>query len=212
MSGICHLPEEERAEVVTAAYSLTAYTNALNPDAYPGVRKMEAEVVRMTAGLFHGGPEVSGTMTSGGTESLLLAVLAYRGAAAAERGVTRPNLVMPDTAHVALDKAGHYFGVAVRKVAVDPATMTPRMRDVRRAVDANTIMLVASAPQYPHGILDPVEDIAGLGRWSCSLQTFHLSNFTVPNFQFSTFLYSIFQFTSFQLSMFQEELNVSVCL
>ena len=69
-----------------------------------GIRKMEAEVVRMTGSLFHGGPDMCGTMTSGGTESLILAVLAYRGYAQESRGVTRPNIVIPDSGHVALDK------------------------------------------------------------------------------------------------------------
>ena len=109
-------------DVVTTVYSMAAYTNPLNPDAYPGkyslfysylyfaamcsgVRKMEAEVVRMTGSLFHGGPDMCGTMTSGGTESLILAVLAYRGFARETRGVTRPNIVIPDSGHVALDKA-----------------------------------------------------------------------------------------------------------
>ena len=137
---------------------MAAYTNPLNPDAYPGLRKMEAEVVRlattattstaarMTGELFHGGEDMVGTMTSGGTESLILAVLAYRSIPATLtlargrarlRGVKRPNLVMADTGHVGLDKAvgvsphlpapqGHLLGVAVRHVKVDQDTLTPR--------------------------------------------------------------------------------------
>ena len=163
VSGITHKPRKEREEVVTEVYSMTAYTNPLNPDVYPGIRKMEAEVVRMTSNLFQGGEEVCGTMTSGGTESLILAVLAYRGYALETRGVTRPNLVMAVTGHVGLDKAGHLLGVAVRHVAVDPVTLVPRVEDLRRACDANTVMLLASAPQYAHGIMDPVTDIAALG-------------------------------------------------
>ena len=104
---------------MTTVFGMTAYTNPLNPDAFPGIRKMEAEVVRMTGNLFHGGPSMVGTMyctvlyctvlqvgtmTSGGTESLILAVLAYRGHARETRGVTRPNLVMAVTGHVGLDK------------------------------------------------------------------------------------------------------------
>ena len=102
-------------------------------------------------------------MTSGGTESLILAVLAYRGYARETRGVTRPNIVMPVTGHVGLDKAGHLLGVTVRHVSVDPVTMTPSTRDLRRACDRNTLMILASAPQYAHGVMDPVTDIAALG-------------------------------------------------
>ena len=104
-----------------------------------------------------------GTMTSGGTESLILAVLAYRGYARETRGVTRPNIVIPITGHVGLDKAGHLLGVTVRHVPVDPVTMTPTIRDLRRACDSNTVMICASAPQYAHGVMDPVTDIAALG-------------------------------------------------
>ena len=164
VSGICHRPGQEREEVVTEVYSMTAYTNPLNPDVYPGIRKMEAEVVRMTGSLFRGSEEMVGTMTSGGTESLILAVLAYRGYALEVRGVTRPNLVMPVTGHVGIDKAGHLLGVAVRHVQVDPVSLVPSLKDLRRACDSNTIMLLASAPQYAHGIMDPVSDIAALGR------------------------------------------------
>ena len=163
LSGICHNPGGVKEDVMTSVFSLTAYTNPLNPDAFPGIRKMEAEVVRMTGNLFHGGQEMCGTMTSGGTESLILAVLAYRGYARETRGVTRPNLVMPVTGHVALDKAGHMLGVHVRHVQVDPVTMVPRVRDLRSACDSNTIMILASAPQYAHGVMDPVTEIAALG-------------------------------------------------
>ena len=83
---------------MTTVFGMTAYTNPLNPDVYPGIRKMEAEVVRMTGNLFHGGPSMAGTM------SLILAVLAYCGHARETRGVTRPNLVMAVTGHVGLDK------------------------------------------------------------------------------------------------------------
>jgi sphinganine-1-phosphate aldolase len=105
LSGVCHRPGEDRVQVVTEVLAMAAYTNPLNPDAYPGLRKMEAEVVRMTGELFHAGPGLAGSMTSGGTESLILAVLAYRGHARARRGVHRPNLVMATTGHVGVDKA-----------------------------------------------------------------------------------------------------------
>ena len=163
LSGICHKPIKAREEVMTTVYGLTAYTNPLNPDAFPGIRKMEAEVVRMTGNLFHGDRDMVGTMTSGGTESLILAVLAYRGYARETRGVTRPNIVMPITGHVGVDKAGHLLGVHVRHVPVDPVTQTPRISDMRRACDGNTIAMLVSAPQYAHGVMDPVTEVATLG-------------------------------------------------
>ena len=120
--------------------------------------------IRMTGELFHGGPDMVGTMTSGGTESLILAVLAYRGYAKETRGITRPNLVMADTGHVGIDKAGHLLGVAVRHVVVEQDTLTPSIAAMRSACDSNTIMLLASAPEYAHGVMDPVADIAQLGE------------------------------------------------
>ena len=97
LSGTCHKqPNPERVEVVTNAYAKTAFANPLNPDAFPGIRKMEAEVVRMCCNLFHGDPNNScGTMTSGGTESLILACKAYRDYAFKTKGITKPNIVMP---------------------------------------------------------------------------------------------------------------------
>jgi len=156
LSGTCHKPDDNVVKVVTAAYSLTAYTNPLNPDAFPGIRKMEAEVVRMTAKLFNGGDTAVGTMTSGGSESLLLATLAYRGYGRETKGITKPNMVMPDTGHVAFDKACHMFGVELRKVKVDHTTFKPSIAELKSAIDKNTIALVGSAPQYPHGIIDPI--------------------------------------------------------
>ncbi|XP_023332343.1 sphingosine-1-phosphate lyase [Eurytemora carolleeae] len=163
LSGTCHKPEESIVRVITRAYSATAYTNPLNPDAYPGIRKMEAEVVRMTGELFHGGEDMVGTMTSGGTESIILAVLAYRGYARERKGIDKPNLVIPQTGHVGFDKAGHLLGVEVRHVPVNPVTFKPDIKEFRKYIDRNTVMLVGSAPQYPHGILDPILELGELG-------------------------------------------------
>ncbi len=123
---------------------------------------MEAEVVRMTASMLNGGPSTVGTMTSGGTESILLAVKAARDRARKRnKKLTRPNMVVPETVHVAFDKAGHYFGVEVRYAQLD-AEMRVDVADMAELVDANTVLLVGSAPQYPHGVVDPIDKIASL--------------------------------------------------
>ncbi len=97
LSGTCHKPPNlNRVSIVTEAYSKTAYANPLNPDAFPGIRKMEAEVVRMCCNLFNGDPDHScGTMTSGGTESLILACKSYRDYGKKIKGISTPNIVMP---------------------------------------------------------------------------------------------------------------------
>jgi glutamate/tyrosine decarboxylase-like PLP-dependent enzyme len=139
--------------------------NALNPMAFPSLRRMERDVVKMTASLLHGGPDVVGTMTSGGTESILLAVKTYRDLARARRGarLRRPNMVLPRTAHVAFDKAAHYFDVEPRFAPVT-SSFRADVEAMRRLVDRDTVMLVASAPQYPHGVVDPVDLVAEVAR------------------------------------------------
>lgn len=133
--------------------------NGLNPMAFKSLRRMEADVVRMTADLFHGDSDVVGTMTSGGTESLLLAVKTYRDRARRTRpSIRAPEAVMPATAHPALDKAGHYFGVKIRYAPVNDRGQVD-LRAMKRLINKNTVMLVGSAPQYPHGIVDPITEI-----------------------------------------------------
>jgi sphinganine-1-phosphate aldolase len=135
-------------------------TNALNPAAFPSLRALQGEVVATVAELLHGGPEAAGFVTSGGTESLLLAVKAAR-SRGRERGVTAPEMVLPASAHAAFEKSAEYFDVRSVRVAVrddfraDPAAM-------ERAITANTVLLVASAPSYPQGVIDPVAEIAAL--------------------------------------------------
>lgn len=121
---------------------------------------MEAEIIRMVANLYHGDRSVCGLLTSGGTESILLACLAYKERGKA-RGITNPNLVASQTAHAAFDKACFYFGIELRKVPIT-SEFKADFRAMRRAVDSNTIVIVASSPEYPYGSFDPLPQIAAL--------------------------------------------------
>jgi sphinganine-1-phosphate aldolase len=143
------------------AYAELATENALNTDAFPSLRIVQAEVVDIVTSWLHGGTEAAGYMTSGGTESILMAVLAARERGRAERGVGQPNIVLPSSAHAAFEKACHYFGVESRRVAVrdDWRADVDAMAD---AVDDGTVLLVVSAPQYPQGVIDPITDVAML--------------------------------------------------
>ena len=132
-------------------------TNALNPVAYPSLARMQSEVVATVAGLLHGGEDAAGFMTSGGTESILLAVKAARN----RFGRARPNVVLPASAHAAFTKAGAYFGVEVRRVDVD-ADYRADVAAMEAAVDDDTVLVVASAPQYPQGVVDPVAAVGAL--------------------------------------------------
>lgn len=143
-------------ELVEQAHNLFLPTNGLNPTAFKSLKRMEMEVVQMTADLLHGGDEAVGTMTSGGTESILLAVKAARDRARRHRPwVRRPNIVAPTTLHVAFDKAAHLFGLRVKRARID-ANGQADLKHMRRLIDRNTVLLAASAPQYPHGSVDPI--------------------------------------------------------
>lgn len=154
---------DEHTDLLKRAYTTFFSENGLNPLAFQSLRRFEAEVVRMTATMLHGGDDVVGTMTSGGSESILLAVKTYRDHARAERGVTAPRLLLPETAHPAFHKACHYFDVEV--------DLAPLRDDLRVDVDAmarlvtdQTIALVGSAPNYPNGAIDPIADIAAVAQ------------------------------------------------
>lgn len=156
---------ESHHELLQQAHNLFFAENALNPMAFKSLKRMEAEVVQMTASMLHGPDDACGTMTTGGTESILMAVKAMRDRAHARGPKTsKPNIVAPKTAHPALDKAGHYFGVEIRKAPVGP-DMRVSLSAMKKLVDKNTVMLFASAPQYPHGVIDPIDEI---GRFALS--------------------------------------------
>lgn len=149
---------EAHEQLVKAAHAEYASANLLNPMAFKSLKQLEKELVEMAGGLMHGSGIV-GTVTSGGTESILCAVAAYR-----DRARTWfPELVVPRTIHPAFDKAAHYFGVRLKKVDVrDDMRVDPRA--MAKAISRRTIGLVASAPQYPHGVVDPIEEIGALAQ------------------------------------------------
>ncbi|XP_056326275.1 sphingosine-1-phosphate lyase 1 isoform X1 [Danio aesculapii] len=161
VSGAVYWGDEKLTDLLVKVYGEFAWTNPLHPDIFPGVRKMEAEVVRMTCALFNGGPDSCGTVTSGGTESILMACKAYRDMAH-ERGIKHPEIIAPISVHAAFDKAAHYFGMKLIHVPLDEKTMKVDVKAMRRAISKNTAMLVCSAPHFPHGIMDPVEEVAKL--------------------------------------------------
>ncbi|MET8339173.1 aspartate aminotransferase family protein [Streptosporangium canum] len=141
-------------EAAARAYFEMLEVNTLDPTAFPSVVEMERQVVGAVAELLGGG---SGIFTSGGTESIMLAVKAARDA----RPVGgRPRMAVPVTAHPAFHKAAHYLGVAVDAVPVDPVTFRASVAAVEEAITEDTVLVVASAPSYPQGVVDPVAEIA----------------------------------------------------
>lgn len=155
---------DRHEELIERAHALYAPTNLLNPMAFPSLRRMEAEVVEMAAGLFNGPSSAVGVMTSGGTESIFLAVATYRDRARRERPwIRRPEILAPASAHPAFDKAGHYLGVRVRRAPLGSDFRADPARTAK-LVGPRTIALVGSAPQYPHGLVDPISELAELAK------------------------------------------------
>jgi len=151
-----HLVKQAHAEYGSA--------NLLNPMAFKSLKQLEKELVEMAGGLMNG-RDVVGTVTSGGTESILCAVAAYRDRAR-HGGPSRrwwPELVVPRTIHPAFDKAAHYFGVRLVKVDVRD-DLRVDARAMAKKISRRTIGLVASAPQYPHGVVDPIAELGAVAQ------------------------------------------------
>jgi glutamate/tyrosine decarboxylase-like PLP-dependent enzyme len=159
-----HYAGEDVLAVAKEASQRFFSENALGPKAFPSLKKFEDDVVDWALDLLHAPPTASGVMTSGGTESLFLALATARDwARAARPSITKPEIVVPVSAHPAFDKAAHYLGLGVKRL--------PLRDDFRADVDAmaaaitsNTILVAGSAPAFPHGVIDPIPRIAALAR------------------------------------------------
>lgn len=166
--GLVYHVNEEIDDLLKEAYTMFFSENGLNPTAFPSIKKFESEVLAMTASLLGGDENVCGNMTSGGTESLLMAVKTARDWARHHRPtITRPEVVLPTTAHPAFEKAAEYFDVRLVQVPVR-SDLRADVDAMHSAVTANTIMLVGSAPSYPHGVIDPISELAALAQ-ECGL-------------------------------------------
>ena len=161
---LVYYPGDERMNAIKTIYNSYFSDNALNPTATPSLAELEVETISMCAHLFNGDQNVVGNITTGGTESILLAVKTARDWARKHKPkITKPNVVIPESAHPAFMKAFHYFEVdyIVTKIGAD---YKASVENTRQAINENTILLVASAPAYPHGVMDHIEQIAALAK------------------------------------------------
>jgi len=158
--SLVYFAGEDVAEVIRDAYSAAIFTNGLGPTAFRSLKKMESEVIGMTADIL-GLPEAVGNMTSGGTESIIMAVKTARDWARAEKGITDPEIVLPVTAHPAFDKAAQYLGVKSVPVPIREDYRAD-VQAAQRAISPSTILVVGSAPCYPFGVIDPIPELAAL--------------------------------------------------
>lgn len=171
-SGAVYHGDEEHIRFLNQVYALNSQTNPLHSDIWPSISKYEGEIVSMTAGMLGGekegasadpGNQVCGVVSSGGTESILLAMKTYRDWARDKKGITRPEMIVPVTAHAAFDKASQYFKIKIKHIPVDE-NYRAEVSAAREAITRNTVVIVGSAPSFPHGMVDPIENLSELAR------------------------------------------------
>ena len=155
--------DEDHSTFLKEAYHKFACENGLNPTAFKSLKRFETEVISATADILNGTKDVCGVVTSGGTESCLMAVKTYRDMARDKRRVKYPEMIIPETAHVAWFKASEYFGVKIRLVPLLD-DLTPNLKKLKRMINRNTVMILGSAPEYPHGTIDPIEAMGEIAQ------------------------------------------------
>ncbi|HMT91276.1 MAG TPA: aminotransferase class V-fold PLP-dependent enzyme, partial [Dermatophilaceae bacterium] len=164
-SGTIYLGDTEHYDFLGEAFSLFSHQNALQRDMCPSATRFEGEILAMALDLMHAdaisGATPAGLVTSGGTDSILHAMLCYREAALA-RGVKRPTIVRPETAHPAFAKAAHLFGMGLTVVPVDPVTTLVDPSAMAAAIDDDTAVIIGSAGNYPYGTIDPITELGAL--------------------------------------------------
>jgi glutamate/tyrosine decarboxylase-like PLP-dependent enzyme len=164
-SGAVYHGNTEHIEFLNEVYALQSQSNPLHLDVWPSGMKFEAEVVAMTAGMLgsgaaaQNGDEIVGTVTSGGTESIIMAMKAYRDRA----GIAKPEMVIPSSAHVAFDKAAAYFGYKQIRVPVD-GDYRADVDAMANAVTRRTVVVAGSTPGFPHGVIDPIPELSDMTR------------------------------------------------
>ena len=180
VSGAVYHGDPEHIEFLNQVYAINSQTNPLHSDVWPSINLYEAQIIAMTSRMLGApacdaeqsmsvppgaGPlsSICGSVSSGGTESILLAMKAYRDRGRAEQGIVSPEMVVPVTAHAAFHKAAEYFGMRMRRVEVGD-DYRARIDSVRRAINSNTVVVVGSAVSFPHGLIDPIEELSELSR------------------------------------------------
>ncbi|MBI5840440.1 MAG: aminotransferase class V-fold PLP-dependent enzyme [Chloroflexi bacterium] len=164
VSGAVYHGDAEHIEFLNQVYAINSQSNPLHSDVWPSAAKFEAEIVAMTADMLGGaGQGIFGTVSSGGTESIMLAMKTYRDRAREERGITRPEMIAPVTAHAAFDKASQYFKIKMVHIPVDE-NFRADANAARKAINRNTIVIAGSAPSFPHGAIDPIPELSELAH------------------------------------------------
>ena len=165
-SGTMYCGDHSHYDFMTEAFGLFAHVNVLQRDMCPSATKFEAEVIAMTLDLMHSeaveGTEPAGLVTTGGTGSILHAMLAYREWGRNVKGVPHPNVIKPETGHPAFDKACHLFDIELKRAPVDPETTKVDVEWVAKNIDESTVAVIGSACNYGYGTVDPISELSDL--------------------------------------------------
>lgn len=198
VSGGIYHGDAEHIKFLNEVYAMQSQSNPLHSDLFPSVTKYEAEIISMTAQMLGAGKtddEVCGSVSSGGTESILLAFKTYRDYAREVKGITEPEMITCTTAHAAFEKAAHYFGIKHIKVGFDK-NFKLNLDELESKINKNTIVIVGSAPTFPHGVIDPIKEMSDIAlkhqiglHVDCCLGGFILPwaeklGYPVPSFDF----------------------------
>ncbi len=170
VSGTFYHAGEDHRRFLNKVFSFFSHVNTIQFDLCPSMAKFESEIISMTAHMLHGdavrthNPDdaVCGTVTSGGSESIAMAMKVYRDKARAEKGITAPEIVMPKTAHPAFHKAGQYFGIKMIEVPVEPPDFRVDPKNMETQINENTVAIVGSAGNYPYGLIDPLDALSDI--------------------------------------------------
>jgi glutamate/tyrosine decarboxylase-like PLP-dependent enzyme len=153
---------DEHTEFLKSAYTKYFSENGLSPLAFPSIKKFETETISMTTAMLGGDDEATGSMTCGGTESILMAVKMHRQWFRAEHPeITRPEMILPESSHPAFQKAAHYFDVIPVRIPVR-GDFRADLEATKAAINENTILIVGSAPSYPYGVIDSIPELAAM--------------------------------------------------
>ena len=156
---------DKHTELLKKAYTMFFSKNALSPIAFPSLKKFEIEVVSMAVDLFNGDKRCCGSMTSGGTESILMAIKTYRDWAEEKfPNIKEPEMVLPSSAHPAFEKGADYFKVKSVRVPVNSETHRADVKAMENAINDNTIFLVGSACDFPRGVVDPISELGTIAK------------------------------------------------
>ena len=162
VSGTYYHGGAEHYAFLTRVFGQFGHANLLQRDLCPSGTKFEGEILSMVRHMLHGGDEVVGSITSGGTDSILHAVLVYREWGRA-RGIAKPEIIAPKSIHPAFQKAAHYFDLKLVRVPV-ASDYRADVRAIASHIGPRTVALVGSAGNYPWGLINPLAELSALAQ------------------------------------------------